>query len=246
MNLIRQSSSPLICVLTIFCMLVNVGAAADVELFNGENLDGWDGDPKFWRVEDGVIIGETTAEKQAEKNTFLIYRGDEFADFELRFEYQVTGYNSGVQYRSRDLGDWSVSGYQCDFEDQRHKEGDTKVDRFTGMLYEEQGRGILAERGDVVIIRPNSQDVKKPHIEGIGTVGDPKELETYIRRSDWNTIRVIAKGNQLVHLVNGHVMAIGIDEDAAQSRDSGILAFQLHRGPPMKIQLRNIRIRELK
>ncbi len=224
--------------------LAQAKEAADgkvVKLFNGTSLEGWDGDPKFWRVEDGVLIGETTKEKSAKKNTFLIYRGGEFSDFELRLSYQVENYNSGVQYRSVDKGNWSVSGYQCDFEAPFHK----GVDKFTGMFFDEGGRGFMGHRGEVVIVRPNPANPKKAKVEKIGTVGDPVELEKHIKRDGWNKLVVIAKGNQFTHIINGHVMAIGFDEDAEKRRASGIIAFQLHAGPPMKIQLKDISVRVL-
>ncbi|TWU62150.1 Soluble aldose sugar dehydrogenase YliI precursor [Crateriforma conspicua] len=218
-------------------------------LFDGQTLDGWEGDGRFWRVEDGAIVGQTTTEVAAEQNTFLIYRGGSFSDFELRLSYQVQGYNSGVQYRSVDEGDYVVSGYQCDFEAQWHpvkgKPGAAPVDQFTGMFFEEKGRMFLGQRGDAVIVRENKDNAKKPHIEKIGSVGDPVELETHIRRDDWNELIVIANGNQFTHIINGQVMAIGIDEDAANRRDSGLFAFQLHKGPPMMIRVKDIRVRRL-
>ena len=223
-------------------------SAADAgfkSLFDGKSLGKWDGNPSFWKVENGAIVGHTSKENQPKdkKNTFLIYRGGEFADFELRFKYKVEGFNSGVQYRSEDTGNHHVKGLQADFEAQWHK-GD--VDKFTGMFFEEGGRMFMGQRGDVVIVRANKENPKKPLIEKIGTVGDPKELEKAIHRDDWNEYTIIAKGNQFVHIVNGTVMSIGIDEDELNFKKSGILAFQLHSGKPMKIQVKDIVIRELK
>ncbi len=81
--------------------------AADAEgfrpLFDGKTLEGWDGDPKFWRVEDGCITGQTTKENPAPYNTFLIWRGGKPADFQLKIEFRMPnpGFaNSGVQIRS--------------------------------------------------------------------------------------------------------------------------------------------------
>jgi len=220
-----------------------------VSLFNGVDLENWDGDPRFWRVEDGVIIGETSQENAAEKNTFLIHRGGEFSDFVLRFKYQVTGYNSGVQYRSVDLGDWSVAGYQCDFEAQWHRPKDQPdapgQDVFTGMFFDEGGRGFLGQRGEVVIVRPNPDRPKKANIEKIASVGDPAALEKQIKRDDWNEMVVIAKGHQFIHIVNDHVMAIGFDEDTSLRRAAGLFAFQLHKGDPMQIKLKDITVRPL-
>ncbi len=214
-------------------------------LFNGRTLAGWDGDPRFWRVEDGTIVGETTQAKKAEHNTFLIYRGGTFADFELTFRYQVTGYNSGVQYRSVDEGDWVVRGYQADFEDRWHKSDAGLVDRFSGMFFDERGRMFLGQRGEAVVVRGNPDDPRKPAIEKIATLGDAADLEKVIRRDDWNEYRIIAYGFQFTHIINGRVMAIGFDEDKANRRASGIIAFQLHAGPPMRIRVKDIRIREM-
>lgn len=218
-------------------------------LFNGETLAGWDGVSDFWRVENGAIIGETTEETKAPHNTFLIYREAEFGDFELRFRYKVEGYNSGVQYRSTDEGDHVMKGLQADFEARWHgdeKEPDMpKADKFSGMFFEEKGRMFMGQRGDVVIVRGNPDEPLKPKIEKIASVGDPTELETHIKRDDWNDYTVIANGNQFVHIINGRVMSIGIDEDPLNFREAGLIGFQLHSGPPMRIEVKDIRIREL-
>ena len=223
-----------------------------ISLFDGESLGQWDGNETFWRVEDGAIVGQTTAEKQPEdgKNTFLIYRGDSFDDFELRFRYQVEGFNSGVQYRSIDQGNYHVKGLQADFEAPWHKD-DKKpelgnYDRFSGMFFEEGGRMFMGQRGDVVIVRSNPENPNQPNIEKIASVGDPRELAEAIDHDGWNEYTVIANGNQFMHIINGRVMSIGIDEDPLNYRKSGILAFQLHSGTPMKIQVKDIRIRPIK
>ena len=73
------------------------------KIFDGATLTNWDGDPTFWRVEAGTIVGESTAEKPVTENTFLIYRGSEPDNFELKIEFRMNSTNSGVQYRSRQL-----------------------------------------------------------------------------------------------------------------------------------------------
>jgi hypothetical protein len=220
-------------------------------LFNGSDLSGWNGDPMFWRVENGAIVGETTAEKQPadKKNTFLIYRGGAFGDFELRFKYKVEGFNSGMQYRSVDKGGYHVDGLQADFEARWQEDvlaPGGKTDKFSGMFFEENGRMFMGQRGDAVRVRANKENPKKPLIEKFASTGDPKELEKAIKRDDWNDYLIIANGNQFVHIINGHVMSIGIDEDELNFRKSGILALQLHSGKPMRIDVKDIRIRELK
>lgn len=211
-------------------------------LFDGKQLGGWLGDERFWRVADGAIIGQTTKDNPTERNTFLVYTDDTVDDFELRFSYRVKGGNSGIQYRSQVVSRWVVKGLQADFEDTMH-EG---KDRFSGMFFEENRRMFMAQRGDVVFVRTNTENTKKPSIEKVASVGDPVELEKVIKRDDWNEYTVIAKDNVFIHIINGTVMSIGIDEDDANFRKSGILAWQLHSGDPLKIEMKNIRIRRLK
>jgi hypothetical protein len=216
-------------------------------LFDGKMLGKWEGDPKFWRVEQGAIVGETTADKQPadNKNTFLIYRGGEFANFELRFRYKVEGFNSGMQYRSVDRGQFHVDGLQADFEARWHPDPAGPRDRFSGMFFEENGRMFMAQRGEAVIVRNNPQDAKKPMIEKIASLGDADELEKAIRRDDWNDYTIIADGHAFTHIINGRVLSLAIDEDEGNFRKSGILALQLHSGRPMKIEVQQVRIREL-
>ncbi|HVK59091.1 MAG TPA: DUF1080 domain-containing protein, partial [Candidatus Kapabacteria bacterium] len=160
-------------------------------LFNGKDLSGWDGDPKFWSVKDGTITGQTTTENPTKGNTFIIWTNGVVDDFELRAKFKITGgprANSGIQYRSKKMGDWVIGGYQADFEG-----GDT----YSGILYEERGRGILAERGQKTIIRENG----KPEV--VGSVGDSKEIQSKIKKEDWNEYHVIVRGNHLIHKING-------------------------------------------
>ena len=105
--------------------------AGFVQLFDGKTLTGWDGNPKFWSVVDGAIVGRTTPDNPTKGNTFLIWRQGLLCDFELRLSWKIEGGNSGVQYRSRDYGDWVVGGYQADID---------ANNRYTGILYEERGR----------------------------------------------------------------------------------------------------------
>ena len=80
---------------------------------------------------------------------------------------------------------------------------------------------FMGQRGDVVVVRTNATNPKKPQIEKIASVGDSVELEKAIKRDDWNEYTVIAKGNIFIHIINGKVMSIGIDEDDANFRKSG-------------------------
>ena len=202
-------------------------------IFDGKTLDGWDGNPDFWRVEDGTITGQTTAEKPTKGNTFIIWRKGETADFELKLEYKIVGGNSGIQYRSFEVPDnkWVIGGYQADFE-----AGDT----YSGINYGERFRGILAGRGEKTVIGTDH----KPKV--VEKIGDTKEIQTKIKKEDWNTYHVTAKGFTFTHKINDVTTSICTDEDTEQRRAKGVLALQLHAGPPMKVQFRNIKIKQAK
>ena len=208
-----------------------VDDAAFGPLFDGATLDGWEGDPKFWRVEDGAIVGQTTPDNPTPRNTFLIWRQGLVDDFELTLSYRLTGGNSGVQYRSLDGGDFVVGGYQADF---------TSSPKFTGILYEERGRGILTLRGQRMTI---AADGTKIPGEPIGTA---EELQQAIKVDDWNDVRVVARGHRLQHFINGRLMSETTDEQPDKRRLEGVLALQLHAGPPMKLEARNIRLKRLR
>lgn len=202
-------------------------------IFDGKTLDGWDGNPKFWRVEDGAIIGETTPDNPTPGNTFIIWRGGTPGDFELKLEYRLRNHNSGIQVRSFEdvdkYGKWVVGGYQADI---------AEAVQFDGILYGEKFRGILAQRGDKTVIG----DDHKAKV--VGKVGDRDELLSHIKRGDWNEYHIVAKGNVLTHSINGQQMIECTDEDKEMRRSDGIIAFQLHAGPPMKVEFRNIRLKE--
>lgn len=212
-------------------------------LFNGKDLTGWRGRTNHWFVEDGAITGQTTTANPTKANTFLIATSGGtnllVDDFELRLSYRFTGTqfgNSGVQYRSRDKGDFVVNGYQADMEVGLN---------YSGILYEEGGRGILATRGQKVVIRADSEKPDKPKIEVTGSVSDSKEVQSKIKAGDWNEYVVIARGNHLQHFINGMQTVDVTDEQKEKAATSGILALQVHAGPPMKIQFKNIRIKRL-
>lgn len=221
----------------------NEASRGFISLFNGKDLTGWECDKRFWRVEDGVIIGQTTADNPAPHNTFLIRRGEQYDNFELRFSYQVKGFNSGVQYRSVEQDDYVVKGYQADFEDRWH--ADATVDKFSGMFFEENGRMFMGQRGEAVIVRTAPEGQKKPQIEVVASLGDAAELESLIRRDGWNDYIVIADGFHFTHIINGRVVAMAWDEDSKNRRESGIFAFQLHSGTPMQIKVKDIKVRSL-
>lgn len=207
-------------------------------LFNGQDLSGWSGDPTIWSAEDGTITGRSTAEAPLEANTFLIWNG-EVADFEFRVEFKLTGEtaNSGVQYRSKvlDTENWIVAGYQADMD---------YANRYTGMLFEEQGRGILVSPGRRLEILPGFT-MKAPVVRTMAGDTPPGVLKATLRQGDWNALRIVALGNHVRHYVNGVLTAESIDRDPEHAALSGILALQLHRGPPMTVQFRDLLLRRL-
>jgi Domain of Unknown Function (DUF1080) len=206
------------------------------EIFNGKDLTGWKGNPKLWSVEDGAITGKTTAEDPIKFNTFLVWADGKLADFELELEYRLragdeknAGGNSGIQYRSKlvDEEKFIVGGYQADI--------DYSL-RYSGINYEERGRGILAERGQRVTLEANGE--KKTE-----SIGSAEELGKKVKKDEWNKYRVVAKGNKLSHYINDTLMSETIDNQAEKAAKEGILAFQIHQGPPMIIQFRNVRLK---
>jgi hypothetical protein len=203
-----------------------------VSIFDGKTLNGWDGDPIFWRVEDGAIVGQTLVDRQPKQNTFLIWRGGSPANFELKVKYKLTGFNSGIQYRSVELPDikYAMKGYQADMDGEQ---------TYTGQIYEERARGFLALRGQFTYVG----DGKKPAL--MGALGDPAELKALIKGADWNDLHIIARGNTLVQLLNGRVMSMLIDDDTANRRMDGLIGIQVHLGPPMKIEVRDLRLKKL-
>ena len=202
----------------------------------------WDGDPKFWRAENGVMIGESTPDKVVSPNTFLIWKGGTPGDFELKVEIKMSATNSGIQYRSKMLPPndgqaegspghaWRLGGYQMDLDFDN---------RYPGQLYEEAGRGFLAERGTITYI---SRDGTKGQI---GSLESAEVLKGLYKPGEWNQFHLIARGNTLIHIVNGHVTAVCIDDDLKGRSLAGLLGFQLHVGAPMKLEIRNAAIKLL-
>ncbi len=201
-----------------------------VSLFDGKTLNGWSGNPDYWSVRDGAITGETTAENPLKENTFLIWKDGKVGDFELRLKFRMVGGNSGVQYRSEDKGNHVVAGYQADID---------ATGQYIGILYEERGRGILALRGEKVEIQANGE--KKV----VGKTSDDEEVLASVKKEGWNEYVIRAKGNRLEHILNGHTTIELTDNDEKNRSMSGILALQLHVGPPMLVQFKDIQLKKL-
>lgn len=205
--------------------------AGFVSIFDGRSLKDWEGDSVYWRVEEGRIIGEVTPETILKRNSFLIWRGGTTGDFELKLDYKVSAEgNSGINYRSFEVENtpFALKGYQCDIDGKG---------TWAGQSYEERGRTFLALRGQLSQISNGEKPVE------IGVVGDKDELMQFVQKEDWNECHLIVRGNTMVHMINGHVMSVVIDNDVKNRKMEGLLGVQVHVGPPMTIEYRNIRIK---
>ncbi len=198
-------------------------------LFNGKDLADWDGDPALWKVENGVVIGTCSGPASPKHNSFLIWRGGVLKDFELRATVRVIGdNNSGIQYRSRALpavGPWAITGYQCDIH---------PAIEHTGMTYEERGRGIFGLNGKDVAVDPQGS-------RWLIAEREPVKVDV----SQWNEYTVIARGNHLVHKINGKVTSELFDYDEKGRALEGLLAIQLHSGNTNTVQVKQIQFRPI-
>lgn len=205
-------------------------------LTNGKDLEGWDGDSRLWKLEGDVIIGQTTKENPTSGNTFLIWKGGELADFELRLSFRIKAGNAGVQYRSKQVTEgklgnkWVVSGYQAEVENTPGK---------AGFLYHERGRGYICNVGDKVEVGADG----KPKV--VGKLGDKAAIGKTYKKDDWNDYVIIAKGNHIKHYLNGYQTVDVIDNDPKGGALKGVLALQIHAGPPMIVEYKNIRLKKL-
>jgi hypothetical protein len=213
-----------------------------VSIFNGRDLTGWDGDPRFWSVKDGTIHGETTSQNPTRGNTFIVWRDGQLKDFELKIKFRLLSGNSGVQYRSKEVEKWVIGGYQAEV---------INNPEMAGFLYHERGRGWLVNVGDLMVID------EKGGKEVISNVSDAKELikAGFYKEKDWNEYYIIAQGNHLIHYLNGYKTMELIDNDRLTnpsdpgdlrgSARQGLLALQLHAGDPMVVEFKDIRVKHL-
>jgi len=204
-------------------------------LFNGKDLSGWEGDMRLWSFKDGVVRGETTKENVAQGNTFLVWKGGELKDFELRLSFRNDHGNSGIQYRSKLVppkagaqNQWVIEGYQAEVENTPGK---------VGFLYHERGRGYLCNVGEKVEIGADG----KPKV--VGKLGAKDEIGKTYKKSDWNDYVIIAEGNHLRHYLNGIQTVDAIDNDPKGSLASGLLALQIHAGDPMVVEFKDVRLK---
>jgi hypothetical protein len=227
------------------------GQEGFVQIFDGKTLKNWEGDPTYWRVENGHIVGEVTPSTPLKTNTFLIWRGGETKDFELKVSCRITASgNTGINYRSEQVPDvpYALRGYQADIDGRNN---------YTGQNYEERGRTTLAYRGQKVVVRsqanpgdPNSlrANVKSnawTQVDKVGNLGSSDSLKTLIKSEDWNEVHLVVQGNRLRHYVNGVLMSDVTDNDTVNRKMNGLLGVQVHVGPPMKVEYRSISYKQL-
>ncbi|CAG4990029.1 hypothetical protein DYBT9275_00432 [Dyadobacter sp. CECT 9275] len=233
----------------ISCVAQKKGKDGFVKIFDGKSLKGWEGDTKYWRAEEGSLVGEITPETVLKTNSFIVWQGGEPGDFELKGEFKITEKgNSGINYRSDKLTDIpnALRGYQADIDG---------ANNYTGQNYEERKRTTLAYRGEIVTVNDPTDKSKEAFGANLknnawlgrtvtGSLGTSAELKAKIKSGDWNEFHLVIKGNRLQHYINGVLMSDVTDNDSVNSKAKGFLGFQVHVGPPMKVQYRNIRIKQ--
>lgn len=222
-----------------------------VRIFDGETLKDWEGDTTYWRAEGGSLVGEVTPTTLLKSNTFIVWQGGSPADFELKLEFRIAeAGNSGINYRSEVLEGvpHALKGYQADIDGKNN---------YTGQNYEERKRTTLAYRGEKVVVHsqdnPSDPESLRANVknnawtkrEVTGSLGNADSLKSVIKSGDWNTCHIIATGNHLQHFVNGVLMSDVIDSDSVNRTMSGLLGVQVHVGPPMTVEYRNIMLKQL-
>jgi len=202
-----------------------------ITIFDGKTFNGWKADTSVWHIENGCFVGEVTPSKQIQTNSFLIYTKSQAGDFEFKAKFKISnGGNSGVNYRSEELADipYALKGYQADIDGENV---------YTGQNYEERGRGFLAMRGQNAVIN-NSKDAFI-----IKSISNSDSLKSKIKVDDWNEIHLIVKGNNMKHYINGILMSETTDNDASNSKSSGLIGLQVHVSKEMKVAYKNIQLK---
>ncbi|MBX2896032.1 MAG: DUF1080 domain-containing protein [Cyclobacteriaceae bacterium] len=234
----------------ILCLLITATVSAQkkkdgfVSIFDGKTLNGWECDTMYWCVENGNLVGEITPDKLLKSNTFIIWRGGEPADFELKLQFKISkNGNSGVNYRSISFEGvpFALKGYQADIDG---------MNRYTGQNYEERGRTTLAYRGQTTQVNSASdaEPIKNNAWVSTKVVKELNRdsLQQVIKPEDWNELHLVIKGNRLQHYVNGVLMSDVTDNDSTNRKAKGLLGMQVHVGPPMKVEYRNIQLKQIK
>jgi len=198
-------------------------------IFNGKDLSGWMGSPGWWEVKDGILFSESTPAKPCNKSHYLVWKGGEPADFELRCQWRITGpANSGIQFRSKALDDFDTWGYQADID---------AAGEYVGCLYQHE-RGLVARRGEKVHF---DKDGKRT----VTTFAKSEDLLKVVKRGEWNEYRILAHGPLIKLWINDMLMCEVEDYQPKYALPKGVIALQMHQGPPMKVEFREIQIREM-
>jgi hypothetical protein len=249
-------------ILLVFCSLIfclssckskNVSTAKEntfQPIFNGKDLEGWDGDSNYWRVENGILIGEVTPETLLKQNSFIIYKKEQPENFELKLDYRITNSgNSGINYRSEiiDNKPFALRGYQCDIDGKN---------KYTGQNYEEKKRTTLAYYGETVTIPQMPDSIPKTNLRKnvkkncwqTRTITETKskpQLKANIKPNGWNSVHLIIKDNKMQHYINGVLFSEVTDLDEVNRSTKDYLGVQVHVGPPMKVEYKNIQLKHL-
>jgi hypothetical protein len=214
--------------LGILVLPVECGEA--VSLFDGKSLSGWKPtDPVYWSVEDGAITAISSESNPCKKNQFLVWEGGNISDFVLTLKFRIEGgpsANSGVQVRSTMAEDGHAAGYQVDI-------SQPELERLAS-IYDEHGRKMLATRGERNVIEKEGAITRESILESA-----EKAMKSY-RAGEWNEYEITGKGDTISVKLNGHLTAGIRDLQESERELSGILALQLHSGPAMKVQFRDI------
>ena len=214
----------------LLALLASTAADGPIHPFDGKTLDGWDGDRSFWSVQDGAIVGKSTAEHPLPASAYIVWSGDMPQDFDLRAKVLITAGNSGIQYRSHRVdGRADMAGFQADLD---------ADNSYTGILYEGLGREIMSGRGEQVEWTPSGKRVT-------ATFAPDTVLKGVMKPGQWNDYRVEARGTRVRHWINGTLMTDVTDGDASRFRRDGQLGFQLHQGAPMEVRWKDIEVRPI-
>lgn len=226
MNFIKILLAGLIVLGSVAC---NDSRDQALEIFNGKDLSGWSGHFDWWLVEDGALTAESTADKPCEKSNYLTWTGGQPADFQLDCDFMLSAAgNSGIQIRSEPRPGFDTYGYQADMT------GDGEL---IGYVYHHKHK-LVAERGEKVILSP----------EGTRTAtrfADKESLLDHYKKEDWNHYRIVCEGQKITLFLNGILMCEITDQSSSGAANKGIIALQMHRGPPMKVQFKNVSIKIL-
>ncbi len=197
-----------------------------VSMFNGEDLTGWEGMPGRWHVEDGAITGVCNDDPPCDVTHYLYWTEQKPGDFVLRVKFKLVGGNSGIHVRSERRPDFDIWGYQADFSEE---------EEWIGCLYQHD-RGAVVKRGYKAVIEEDGTRTDE-------RIACPEELLAVYNEEDWNEYEIVCEGSVITLRINGVKMCEVDDRDATFARDSGLIALQMHAGPAMKVQFKDLRIK---